>query len=88
MMQFEEKYKNDITKLEKILKRQIRQKQLFMNDIKNLRLKTKIHPTTQCKAMMPRSDKGNDNKISRGFQRSASLPRVFAKNVYVIKVYI
>lgn len=75
MTQFEETYKSDITKLEKILKRQIRQKQLFMNDIKNLRLKTKIHPT-QCMAMMRRSDKGSD-KISRGFFRDPRIRKEF-----------
>ncbi|XP_020280668.1 cilia- and flagella-associated protein 44 [Pseudomyrmex gracilis] len=68
MTQFEETYKSDITKLEKILKRQIRQKQLFMNDIKNLRLKTKIHPT-QCMAMMRRSDKDIESQSEENFNQ-------------------
>ncbi|KYN07248.1 WD repeat-containing protein 52 [Cyphomyrmex costatus] len=41
MLQLEEKYKSDIMKLENILKNQMRQKHLFQDDIKNLRLKTK-----------------------------------------------
>ncbi|XP_018302310.1 uncharacterized protein [Mycetomoellerius zeteki] len=41
MLQLEEKYKSDIMKLESILENQMRQKHLFQNDIKNLRLKTK-----------------------------------------------
>ncbi|XP_072743964.1 cilia- and flagella-associated protein 44 [Anoplolepis gracilipes] len=41
MLQLEEKYKSDIVKLEKILENQTRQKYLFHNDIKNLRLKIK-----------------------------------------------
>lgn len=41
MLQLEEKYKSDIVKLENILENQMRQKYLFQNDIKNLRLKTK-----------------------------------------------
>ncbi|XP_070154334.1 cilia- and flagella-associated protein 44 isoform X2 [Polyergus mexicanus] len=41
MLQLEEKYKNDIVKLKKILENQTRQKYLFQNDIKNLKLKIK-----------------------------------------------
>ncbi|XP_050459149.1 cilia- and flagella-associated protein 44 isoform X3 [Cataglyphis hispanica] len=41
MLQLEEKYKSDIVKLEKILENQTRQKYLFQNDIKNLKLKIK-----------------------------------------------
>ncbi|XP_067210276.1 cilia- and flagella-associated protein 44 isoform X2 [Linepithema humile] len=41
ILQLEETYKSDIIKIEKILENQARQKYLFRNDIKNLRLKTK-----------------------------------------------
>ncbi|KAL6428441.1 hypothetical protein ACFW04_008603 [Cataglyphis niger] len=41
MLQLEEKYKSDIVKLEKILENQTRQKYLFQNDIKKLKLKIK-----------------------------------------------
>jgi len=39
MLQLEEKYKSDIMKLENILENQMRQKYLFQNDIKTLKLK-------------------------------------------------
>ncbi|EFN70133.1 WD repeat-containing protein 52 [Camponotus floridanus] len=41
MLQLEEKYKSDIVKLERILENQTRQKYIFQNDIKNLKLKIK-----------------------------------------------
>jgi len=41
MLQLEEKYKSEIVKLERILENQTRQKYIFQNDIKNLRLKIK-----------------------------------------------
>ncbi|KYN22810.1 WD repeat-containing protein 52 [Trachymyrmex cornetzi] len=66
MLQLEEKYKSDIMKLESILENQMRQKHLFQNDIKNLKLKTKSQYTVQCKEIVS-SDKGNNRKISRSF---------------------
>lgn len=64
MLQLEEKYKNDIIKLESILENQMRQKYLFQNDIKNLKLKTKSqHPVHQFKEIIS-SDKGS-NKNSK-----------------------
>ncbi|XP_036151277.1 cilia- and flagella-associated protein 44 [Monomorium pharaonis] len=62
MLQLEEKYKNDVIKLESILENQVRQKHLFRNDIKNLRLKTKSHPV-QCKKIAS-SDKGGIIQIN------------------------
>lgn len=56
MVQLEEKYKSDIKKIEKILENQTRQKFLFQNDIKNLRLKTKPN---QFNKVPLRNDKGN-----------------------------
>lgn len=63
MLQLEEKYKNDIIKLESILENQMRQKYLFQNDIKNLKLKTKSQHSVQFKEIIS-SDKGN-NKNSK-----------------------
>ncbi|TGZ46471.1 WD repeat-containing protein 52 [Temnothorax longispinosus] len=57
MLQLEEKYKSDIIKLESILENQMRQKYLFRNDIKNLRLKTKSQHPAQFKEIIS-SDKG------------------------------
>lgn len=59
MLQLEEKYKDDIMKLESILENQMRQKCLFRNDIKNLKLKTKSQPV-QFKEIIS-SDKGCNN---------------------------
>ncbi|XP_071573554.1 uncharacterized protein [Temnothorax nylanderi] len=56
MLQLEEKYKSDIMKLESILENQMRQKYLFRNDIKNLRLKTKSQHPAQFKEIIS-SDK-------------------------------
>ncbi|KAG5315180.1 CFA44 protein, partial [Acromyrmex insinuator] len=66
MLQLEEKYKSDITKLESILENQMRQKHLFQNDIKNLRLKTKPQYPVQFKEIVS-CDEGNNRKISHSF---------------------
>ncbi|KYN44488.1 WD repeat-containing protein 52 [Trachymyrmex septentrionalis] len=58
MLQFEEKYKSDIMKLESILENQMRQKHLFQNDIKNLRLKTKSQYPVPINLRKISSDKG------------------------------
>lgn len=58
-MQLERTYKNDVTKLERILRNQIQQKRLFQDDIKNLKLKTKSQHPIQFRNIMSWSDKGN-----------------------------
>lgn len=65
MLQLEEKYKNDIIKLESILENQLRQKYLFQNDIKNLKLKTKSQHPVQFKEIISSNKGSNKNsKIS------------------------
>ncbi|XP_029161342.1 cilia- and flagella-associated protein 44 isoform X2 [Nylanderia fulva] len=55
MLQLEVKYKSDIIKLERILENQTKQKYLFQNDIKNLKLKIKSQHSIQLKEIMPRN---------------------------------
>lgn len=60
MILLEKTYKNDITKLERILRNQMRQKRLFQDDIKNLKLKTKSQHPIQFRSIIPWDDKGNE----------------------------
>lgn len=62
MLQLEEKYKSDIMKLESILESQMRQKYLFRNDIKNLRLKTKSQHPVQFKEIVCSNKGTNKNR--------------------------
>lgn len=59
MLQLEKTCKNDVTKLERILGNQMRQKRLFEDDIKNLKVKTKSQHPIQFRGIMPWNDKGN-----------------------------
>ncbi|XP_019696509.1 uncharacterized protein LOC105182290 [Harpegnathos saltator] len=57
MLELEKTYKNDIIKLERILKNQMRQKHLFQEDIKNLKLKTKLQHPIQFRDIMSWNDR-------------------------------
>lgn len=59
ILQLEKTYKNDITKLKKILKNQMRQKRLFENEIRNLKLKTKSQRPIQFRSIMSWDDEGS-----------------------------
>lgn len=60
MLLLEKTYKNDVTKLERILRNQMQQKHLFQNDIKNLKLKTKSQDSIRFRGIMSWNDKGNE----------------------------
>ncbi|XP_014472910.1 PREDICTED: cilia- and flagella-associated protein 44 [Dinoponera quadriceps] len=70
MLQLEKTYKDDIRKLERILKNQMRQKRLFEDDIKNFKLKTKSQHSIQFRGIMSWDDKDIEPKTGENYDEN------------------
>ncbi|XP_032671308.1 cilia- and flagella-associated protein 44 isoform X3 [Odontomachus brunneus] len=70
MLLLEKTCKNDVTKLERILRNQMRQKHLFENDIKNLKLKTKSQHPIRFRSIMSWNDKDFEPESEENFDEN------------------